>query len=270
MADQPLESLSTSNGFSSLQVNLIGGQLLSWQTKDDHDELKEVLYQGSKVNRTGIPVLFPFADPLKNGEFKLTGWKIPRHGFARDCTWSLDNLTEDVLSVCLSSEDLNDELKQAYPFNFNLILYFDISEKNTLNLYLKVTNLDEKIMPIAPGFHPYFPIQNIDKNNLIIGGLKGFENKLIPQSTDSDGIYYAWDNPIKAYFPSGKEIEITDKTESDNVFENIVVWSQSEANVDCDFVCIEQFTRGLNGINDDPILIDPGEEWIGKISYKVL
>lgn len=51
------------------------------------------------------PVLFPIVGGLKNGIFEHEGktYALPRHGFARDCTFELLCKSNDAAVFCLKS-----------------------------------------------------------------------------------------------------------------------------------------------------------------------
>lgn len=258
--------IETENQYSKIKFDLQGGVLLQWTLKDTN---KDIFYNGFDERRSGVPILFPFADNLVKGIYNHTGLEMLRHGFARNLLWSLDRCSEGKIEACISTEDLNDNMKQAYPFDFVCKICMDISKENVLEYKIKVSNKGEKTMAIAPGLHPYFNIDNSQKNQLQIGGLSKFVAKDINWNSElPGGIYFENPGTIKAFMPNGDKLEIIDASvDADNRFSQSVIWSQNIAFPDNNFICIEQFTRPKNGLNDDPILIPEGEEWVGAIKY---
>jgi len=237
-----------------------GGQVLSFKNKN-----QEILYQGSSPKRTGIPILFPFANPLQNNIFKPTGKEIGQHGFARNSQFEISQTSETVVELRLNNESISAEMQIAYPFKFELKIIIDLIKENTLIYKILVTNLDQKDLPIAPGLHPYFPIKHEHKSQLEISNLY---LKNIDWQEPSNGYFYDWNDEAKINFGSRQVSikEISDKKE----FENLVLWSQiPTGNDDFDFVCIEQFTRKTNAINDNPILVKPGKTWSIQINFEV-
>lgn len=246
---------------SVLKMNLDGGTVLGWKNKNE-----EVFYQGSNDKRSGIPILFPFANPLENDIFQLTGLEIPQHGFARKSLWSLRNISDSVLELSLNYKNIDPTWQKAYPFKFDLNIILDISTPNVLSYCMQVQNLDHKNIPIAPGIHPYFPISHINKMNLQI---QTINLQKIDWETNSDGYFFDFDGEIQAQFPNGKTIKIQEIS-PEKEFQNIVIWSQNEEKEDFDFVCLEPFTRKSNAINTAPILVRPQEAWEKTIIFEIL
>jgi galactose mutarotase-like enzyme len=195
--------IHTSYKNSRVSLNLQGGALLSWVNNG-----REVFYQGSTLNRSGVPILFPFANPLENGIFNKSGLPIGQHGFARNSLWRqvlpnnevtafspknsinntknlntslIKNLSEEekppaTLHLILNNEDISAEMQLAYPFKFVAEIEIDIKETDCLVYTLKVTNIGAENLPISPGLHPYFPINHTDKSKLQIWA-ENFDSK---------------------------------------------------------------------------------------------
>lgn len=271
-----LDLVKINNQHHEAVVSLEGGQLLSWKIKNNNKDsegdnnLKEILYHGTTISRTGIPILFPFADSLEKGIYRHTDWPIARHGFGRDLTWTLDSLTDDEVIIVLTHKDLSDELQQAYPFQFKVYLIMDFNQPKTLSYTIKVENLGVDIMAIAPGLHPYLKISDNDKASLKIGGLKDFDATKLNWTTKMEGgLYYDYKGTARIVTDK-YSLDIQDKSPNYlNNFQQLVVWSQPATMNDSNFVCIEPFTRSINGINDDPILINSREVWNGILEFKV-
>jgi galactose mutarotase-like enzyme len=242
------------NGFGRIQATTTGGQLLSWQIFKDHNDrqVKEILYQGSEQKRTGIPILFPFADPLDNNIFLPTGKQIPQHGFARNSNWK-EGKIENGLKLLLSSNDLDPIWRLAYPYDFDLDLELLVF-KNKLTYNLTLINRGVQAIPIAPGIHPYFPIKHHLKNSI--------QTNLPDFDFDSTN----WDEFNQAQFTNFMDttmefefddysLKITEKSPIRTI-DHLVIWTQREPAKDVDFVCLEPFTRQTNGINTNPILVE--------------
>lgn len=240
------------NDFSELSVTTDGGTMLSWKTKD-----QEILYQGSSDRRSGIPILFPFANPLKDNIFVKSGLPIGQHGFARNSAWHFKQVSQSQVELTLTNNDISPEMQLAYPFQFNLNITLNIETKGVLDYTILLDNLDEKPMPIAPGLHPYFPIKHDQKTQLKISNL---DLQNIDWNKESEGNFYDFDGEAIVEFPNGKVLKITETSEIKD-FQNLVIWSQTPAKEDSDFVCLEPFSRQTNAINDNPILVEPRGIW---------
>lgn len=256
-------SITLTSILSKLEVQTIGGQVTNWQIEN-----QEILYSSKNLKRSGIPILFPFAGPLKNNIFYQTGLEIPQHGFGRNTNWKSQILKENEVVLTITNQDLTKEMQSAYPFHFQAQIHLKLKSKSLIYT-LKVTNLDEKKLPIAPGIHPYFPISHSQKNRLTIENLPEFNNPEINWENPMDGNFYTFEKPIIVNFPSGLKIQISEISK-DKDFKHIVVWSQPSSMQDYDFVCIEPFSRENDILNKNPILIDQKTTWEKSIQFKVL
>ncbi len=315
----------TSYKNNKITINLEGGTLLAWV-----NDGQEVFYQGSTLKRSGVPILFPFANPLENGIFNKSGLPIAQHGFARNCLWKQvlpnsnasnldletnfnDNTSTDVksleklsgennsptlLHIILSNQDISPEMQLAYPYNFLAEIIVDISIANSLIYTLKVTNNGENNLPIAPGLHPYFPINHEDKSKLRISSQfsknlemesnnedkqRSFTSSELKVESDINNLVWSGENvdwngfskeifndfsgQVAVTFPD-KTITITEAS-SNMEIQNLVIWSQTTEQPDYNFICIEPFTRGTNAINDNPIIVEPGKTWEMKVQFKI-
>jgi galactose mutarotase-like enzyme len=255
--------LEFENQFGKIIASTKGGQVLSWQVKDGAEMLTEILYQGSEQKRTGIPILFPFADPLESNVFNPSGLEIPQHGFARNSNWR-EGWIENGLKLCLSCQDLDDRWKKSYPYDFDTCIEIKILE-NRLVFSLIVVNRGDLPLPIAPGIHPYFPVSHDQK--------KSIQTSL----SDFDFTTTDWDNFSKAEFTDftankfqfqfpDYRLTITETSPRKTV-DHLVIWSQGQGHKDLDFICLEPFTRETNAINTNPILVD--KTWQMEVTFEV-
>lgn len=250
---------------SCLQAQAQGGQVLSWTTQLPTGEIQDLLYQGSSFKRSGIPILFPFADPLEGGVLKYSGQSIPQHGFGRLQTWKISQTTEHSGIMSLDYQDLDAVWQEAFPFDFQVEIRLKLLSVDSLSYGLKVGNRDTKPMPIAPGIHPYFPIKHQHKSEIHVKNLPNPILESIDWEQDSTGTHLPMQNPM--------EVVLKDRTisfeQSSLEFTRLVVWSQPLQSQDYNFVCLEPFSRPTNGINTDPIWIQPGESWQAEVTIKV-
>jgi galactose mutarotase-like enzyme len=269
--------VQTSYKNSKIAIDLNGGLLLSWKIKGE-----EIFYQGSSTRRSGVPILFPFANPLEGGIFNISGLPIGQHGFGRDSIWKLKEISEASISINLMNQDISPEMQAAYPFQFEVTIKVEINHADMLKYTMEVKNLGDKSLPIAPGLHPYFPIQHELKQDLKIlsPAQTSADSKLseIQEDILFDGNNINWEQPSNGFFNNfdkeatiifpDKQIKITECSEKSE-FEHLVIWSQNEQEKDYNFVCVEPFTRTTNAINDHPILVHPGKTWVTTLEFSI-
>ncbi|MBC7472550.1 MAG: hypothetical protein H7196_04825 [candidate division SR1 bacterium] len=251
--------VSIKSGKSELTVELNSGQVVQWS----HDGVG-VFYQGSNIRRSGIPILFPFANSLKDNIFNISGKKIRQHGFGRDFPWQIGKQTESSIELILITQDISLEMQKIYPFHFKVKIKLELLD-NRLTYTLQISNHGENPMPIAPGIHPYFPIKHTQKSKMTVNNLRGYDSNKINWNEKNDGIFYNFDKFVKVCFPDSRSLQLEQGDQKD--FNYLVFWSQLQDNVDHDFICIEPFTRKTNAINDDPILLKPMETWSNSIAF---
>lgn len=101
------------------------------------------------------PVLFPIVGRLNDDTFRLDGqpYSLAKHGFARRSAF-----------VCQEHEPYgwarfllrdNPETRMAYPFAFELEMFFEI-EGSALAMMATVRNPGDELLPFSFGFHPAF------------------------------------------------------------------------------------------------------------------
>jgi D-hexose-6-phosphate mutarotase len=132
-----------------------GGLVTSWRCGG-----QEILYfddarfaDPSKSVRGGIPVLFPICGVLPDSP-------LPQHGFARDQSWQLRELS-DGPGVRLILSD-NAATRALYPHAFGLTLELRL-EPGALAITALVENRgSQDVMPFSLGLHPYFSVSDLD------------------------------------------------------------------------------------------------------------
>lgn len=116
---------------------------------------KELMWEGNPAfwGKTS-PVLFPAVGGLKNGKTVIDGieYHMTKHGFARDYEFECIEETEN--AVAFSFHENPDTLKM-FPFSFDFIMRYRLSETNLEILY-EVTNNSPVPMPFCIGAHPAF------------------------------------------------------------------------------------------------------------------
>lgn len=104
------------------------------------------------------PVLFPIVGALKNDSFtyKDKNYALPRHGFARDHVFNVEqpSATEAIFTLTQSEDTL-----KIYPFYFELKLKYQLIERK-LNLTYEVINTGTDELLFSLGAHPAFAVPN--------------------------------------------------------------------------------------------------------------
>lgn len=100
------------------------------------------------------PVLFPVIGALKNNTYLFEDkiYELPRHGFARDHEFDVQQISEaEVLFTLKSSADT----LKVYPFEFELGLRYQLSGSKVSCTY-EVSNPGSKDLLFSVGGHPAF------------------------------------------------------------------------------------------------------------------
>jgi len=143
------------NDFLKITVNSQGAELKSVFNKSNQ---KEVLWQANpEFWGKSSPVLFPIVGTLKNGIYSYDNkeYNLPRHGFARDYNFKVEEVSHSQLIYSLESSS---ETLQLYPFVFKLQIIYTL-QNNSLHVEYKVENLsDVETMYFSLGAHPAFKV----------------------------------------------------------------------------------------------------------------
>lgn len=128
------------------------------QSIQNHQTGIEYLWQGDKSYwGRRAPVLFPIVGRLKEDQYTYKGkeYSLTQHGFARDSVFSLIEHTQTSAHFELLS---NGETKKLYPFDFSLVVSYQVTEQQVVVGYeVRNTNDSEK-MYYSIGGHPAFNV----------------------------------------------------------------------------------------------------------------
>jgi aldose 1-epimerase len=127
------------------------------------------VFQGARPTRSGIPVLFPFPNRIRDGQFTFAGrtYRLPLndpakknaiHGFACRVPWRVLETGADMESAWITAEfrcsiDAPDSLS-LWPADHQIRLTIRLG-RGTLRLEAIVSNPDTKPLPWGLGYHPY-------------------------------------------------------------------------------------------------------------------
>jgi galactose mutarotase-like enzyme len=102
------------------------------------------------------PVLFPIVGTLKNNTYFYNdlSYQLPRHGFARDKQFAVEEQTADTITFLLRSDA---ETHTIYPFMFEFRIRYTLFE-NALAVTYEVVNAGKDTMYFSVGAHPAFKL----------------------------------------------------------------------------------------------------------------
>lgn len=114
-------------------------------------------------------VLFPFPNRIADGKYTFEGQTYQLeineperqnaiHGFVYAMNFEVvqTNQAENQAEITLKATYKGDV--PGFPFAFNLLLEYKISDKEGLTLSVKATNTGKQPMPLGFGWHPYFTV----------------------------------------------------------------------------------------------------------------
>ena len=106
------------------------------------------------------PVLFPIVGELKDGKYIFNGkeYFLPRHGFARDKIFEVEQTSETSATFSLHS---NDETLVIYPFQFIFQIQYEIKQHTLYCSYI-VQNINKSDIYFSVGGHPAFKVPLLD------------------------------------------------------------------------------------------------------------
>jgi aldose 1-epimerase len=192
--------LSSQNSTIKIAIN-IGCTLYSWKYKDTeiiyfNDTLKN--YQTHK-KLAGVPFMHPWSNRLESDFIFEKAFttndaienilhrdanNLPLHGLILKSTqWKLEALKEEENYASMRAEIIFDDENLLTIFPYKHKVQLEITLANDMVSYsVQVDSLDDKPMPLAFGFHPYFNLQNSTQNKLTIPDsvLALVDDKMIP------------------------------------------------------------------------------------------
>jgi galactose mutarotase-like enzyme len=276
-----LGSVTTiSKGNVSAVIDTFGAKVLALYINGENI----LFYEESDISHSGIPICLPSFGPLKNGVFCHQGneYKMGQHGFIRDNELDLKESDSESASYTFESSEAT---KEKYPFDFKLTVKYSLID-NGLKMNLLFENTSDSTIPIAPGVHPYFAVDNPDdihintKSTLANNNINGYN----AESLDEAGyLEIVNDGDVKQVkIKSNPDMHLIDhgldvtelrrgeqapiQIHSDpQTFNRMAVWRKA---ADSKFICIEPAYIG-NGLNEGAISIASGGSFETEIRIVV-
>ena len=230
------------------------------------------------------PLLFPIVGTLKEDTYIYQDktYSLPRHGFARDMEFEVEEQGPDAITLLLKS---NDATKANYPFDFELRVTYQLAPKGLATTY-SVKNLSSGDMYFSIGAHPAFKVPLVAGTAYTDYTLE-FENKETSPRwpITKEGLIEKPPKPLlrsTRYLPLNKELFLEDalvfknlssttialkseKTERGLLldftdFPYLGIWAAKNA----DFVCIEPWCGIADSFDTTQQLTD--KEGINKLA----
>lgn len=156
----------------------LGFNCYRWQVQRDGRTLELLyadpdLFADGRPTRSGIPILFPFPNRIRDGRFTWDGkeYQLPLndpakknaiHGFACRRAWRLQGHGTDASSawatgVFRGSVDASD-CRDLWPTDYEIRITYRLGI-GSLRVEAEVVNPDTRPLPFGLGYHPYFRLQ---------------------------------------------------------------------------------------------------------------
>lgn len=239
---------------------------------------QEMLYQHDFFDNNnwhdlpgGWPFLFPICGRLEKdgqiGAYEYQGkiYQLPIHGFSWSEPWHVLEHTDNSITLQLTA---NSRTLEMYPFNFEVILKYQIQDKELI-CYQTYINHDDKPMPFYAGFHAYLktpPVENgkdqvtIDYKPIermlynerltaIVGTQPLFDlpTNITNQVINEQLTKLGKDKKIQLHYPQGFTIElIADSKEEQCLFDYAQLYTIENK----PFFCAEHWMGQPNAINN--------------------
>ncbi len=137
----------------------VGAELQSLEKKEGN--LEYIWQADPNYWSKSSPILFPIVGALKDNIFKYKNkeYRLPRHGFAREKEFIVENHSKSQITFLLTEDS---ETLKVFPFEFQLRICYELLE-NSLKVIYNVRNKGLDTLFFSIGGHPAF-ICPLDKS----------------------------------------------------------------------------------------------------------
>ena len=240
--------LSLSTHYSSAKISLFGAHVLSFTTGESQQERlwlsDEAIFDQHTPIRGGVPICWPWFGPrshsAKNSKNKDDLADSPNHGFARNQTWILDSIQEDIdeqgLCQGIVIELIPTQLGQ-HSISPLVELRLKLKLNKTLALSLITTNNSSESVYISQALHSYFRLPNVEKAQI-----KGISSNYFDKPTNTFNNecpqpYFIKGEVDRVHdFSNQKTLVLTDESSPNELIkieqsghDSIVVWNPGKA-----------------------------------------
>ena len=185
---------------SSVEIYTFGALLNNFSAQHHHETINVIegfsSIEDAKQNLTPFfksAKLSPFVCRVKDGKYKFGEgtFELKKyasngnalHGLLYDCSFTVASQWQNESEAAVVLEYLYDNQKEGFPFIYKCSVEYKLSVNNILSVSTTITNLDNKLMPITDGWHPYFTLGDSINDYLVEFQSKTmleFDDKLIP------------------------------------------------------------------------------------------
>jgi galactose mutarotase-like enzyme len=210
---------------------------------------RSTLLDPSKSVRGGIPLLFPFAGRLDGDRLVHAGTTMKQHGFARNKAWTAVEQRPGFIRLALADDAAT---RAVYPHAFRVEQAVTVLPRG-LQLDLLMRNTGTTPMPVAPGWHPYFPCLSAAKPRVRPHGVAGLDPaRFTPEAEFDFGVTAPLSGRVAFDIPGLGRLQLSFSPE----LRFLQCWGLPGR----DFICLEPF-RGPNNTINTPARLElaPGE-----------
>lgn len=268
----------TNTSGASADIYRYGAHLTSWKNASGKERMflsEQAQFAAGKAIRGGVPVIFPQFSGFGAG---------PRHGFARNLEWQLENepREQNGESRCKFILEANDNTLAIWRHRFRAEFIPSLTAQQ-LTMRLAIHNMDSAPFTFTAALHTYFAVSDIHK--VALQGLSGlsywdnngsdFKRDRFIQNDDQLTFPDAID---RVYFSCQKSLQLVDGNErlfiQADGFNEVVVWNPgAEATKKLDDMADNEYQKMLcieAALIDKPITLAPGETWHGSQILKTV
>lgn len=247
-----IDELTLDHGGVSARVAPGRGALVTALIVAGRDVLfmdRSTLADPSKSVRGGIPLLFPFAGRLDGDRLVYADSTMKQHGFARNKAWTVVEQRAGFARLALEADA---GTRQVYPHAFRLEQSLTLLPRG-LHVELLIHNRGSASMPVAPGWHPYFPCPSAAKPRVRPHGVDALDSARFTPGVEFDfGVTAPVTGRAAFDLPELGRLELGFSPE----MRFLQCWGLPGR----DFICLEPFLGPNNTINTPARLeVAPGQ-----------
>ncbi len=265
----PTLELATANG-ARLTVHAYGAHITYWQSASQKPWIftsQQAEFSEGKAIRGGVPIIFPQFNQMGSG---------PKHGFLRNTFWQCRSQSQpgEPIQQATFVHASNDTTRQHWPHDYQATFTLTLSD-TSLAMALNITNTGITPFDFRAALHTYLAVSDLKTTTL-----SGFtQNAYWDNGTpfDQRGRLTAttlnFDDAIdRVVFDLREALVLQDNKGRLQIqhegFADTVIWNPGikGARALKDFAD-DEFNHMLcveGAVIDQPLLLQPGEQWLGK------
>ena len=175
--DEPVIVLrDNGSGSVAMIAPALGSNCVFWSIQFNNQEVQVIetpvspAVMHERPTRAGVPVLFPFPGRVRNARYEFDGheYHLPNndksgvhaiHGIVFNVAWEVGEYgssDEGAYAVMrVKPENLLEEFRKGYPFNFELAIRFVLRERSLTYRVTLENHETQQTIPFGFGIHPY-------------------------------------------------------------------------------------------------------------------